>query len=75
MAKEDKDRMVRVKVKKAICWGGQVVRPKVDGKNITPVEAVIPESEAKLHGSDYVEVLGEVEVTPDNKQVTGGVKK
>jgi len=93
MAKQTTDalnRWVRVRIFRAISLGGLSFRPVIDGRNIVPVEAVILEADAALHGPDYVQVLqanvqrpadgvpclvGADEITPDNKQQTEGVVK
>ena len=73
----DPERMVRVRVHKAVAFGGIVLRPTVDGKKTIPVEAEMPLSVAKTHGTDYVEVLGAVKQAAPaaDKQVTGGKDK
>ena len=72
---------VRVLVHKAISIGGVAHRPVVDGKRVTPSEAVIPYERAVAHGDD-VEILGPAEAdgakqsqAPADKQVTGGENK
>ena len=97
---EPSNRWQRVRIKRAIALGGLAFRPRIDGGNVVPVEAVILAAEANLHGPDYVEVLaddvrppadgiprlvdadektpprvGSQDVTPDNKQTTGGIEK
>ena len=49
--------MVKVLVKQAISFGGQVIRPTVNGKKVIPVEAVIPREIAEAQGPDAVEIL------------------
>jgi len=86
----DSNRWVRVRIRRAISMGGLAFRPRIDGGNVVPVEAVILAAEANLHGPDYVEVLqadvrppadgiprlvGADEITPDNKQTTEGIIK
>ena len=81
------NRWCRVRIRRAIGLGGLSFRPTIDGGNVKPVEAVMLAADAALHGPDYVQVLqsdvqppangiprlvGNQEVTPDNKQVTGG---
>jgi len=68
MAKQTTDasnRWVRVRIFKAIGLGGLAFRPVLNGRNIVPVEAVILEADAALHGKDYIEVLA-VAARPDN---------
>ena len=100
MAKEQKtkseteaaspDKWVRVRIRRAIGLGGLSLRPRIDGGNIVPVEAVITAAQAALHGPAYVEVLdadapapaggrpglvGDQDVTPANTQFAAGVVK
>lgn len=63
----DPQRLVRVKVKRAISVGGINYAPKVDGKKVTPTEATIPYERAIAHGSDDVEIIGEIE-TKEQKE-------
>jgi hypothetical protein len=78
-------KLVKVRIKRAIAFGGLSFAPVRDGNRIIPVEAVIPEAIAKAHGPETLEILGPVEAldapdpmgkkqaeTPADKQVTGG---
>jgi hypothetical protein len=86
----DSNRWSRVRIRRAISMGGLAFRPRIDGGNVVPVEAVILAADAALHGPDYLEILqadvarpasgiprlvGSDEVTPDNKQTTEAVVK
>ena len=48
---------VKVLVKRAIAFGGIVIRPAVSGSKVTPVEAEIPLAQARAFGPDAIEIL------------------
>ena len=56
MAQEE---TVRVLVKKAIAYGGKVIRPAVSGSKVTPVEAEIPLAQARAYGPGTIQILDE----------------
>lgn len=75
---------VRVRVHRAVSIGGEVHRPKIDGKKTTPVEATVLRSEARPFNGSRLEILGEApdpnagskqETPPADKQVTGARDK
>jgi hypothetical protein len=62
------ERLVKVRVFKAIAFSGVVVRPKVDSKSgkVTPVEAYIPRNVAKAHPEQRLVIIGDA---PDGAAV------
>ena len=61
----DQQKWVRVRIHRAIALGGLVFRPKIDGKQIVPVEAIMLAADATKHGKIYLEVLADVEAPAD----------
>ena len=58
------DPMVKVRIKRAIAFGGVSLRPIKDGNTLRPIEATIPLSVARAHGPAKVEILDPV---PDSE--------
>ncbi len=80
MAKEDKkkktpadadgeSKMVCVRVKRAIVIGGVKLAPVVDGKKVTPVEAIIPRERAIAYGKDDVDILADAADAADDAPI------
>lgn len=49
--------VVRVRVHKAIAYGGTVLRPRIDGKTVIPAEHDIPRRVAESYGRRHVEIV------------------
>jgi len=64
----DPNDLVRVLVHKAISIGGVAHRPFVDGKKVTPTEAVIRRERAIAHGGD-VEIIDEPKAEKDDTEM------
>jgi hypothetical protein len=54
-----KSEYVKARIKRIVALDGLIIRPNGSGRNMTPIEGVIPRERAVACGVEDVEILGD----------------